>query len=148
MAHKLPNDVRLRILGNKETSRKSLKYLELMTSSQPVTHKGISDICARKSRKWSVKYFIEKPTLLNSWISLQSVLCGCTSIINIIVAFYLWGFFEKSKSLRLSTVSALKAAHIRADFVLLDAFPVTLSAVLLSIQSRAPCTGYELIFLK
>lgn len=49
--HELPINVRLRILGNKYISRKSLKYLESKPSPQLVTPKKNLDGYARKLQK-------------------------------------------------------------------------------------------------
>ena len=53
-------NLRLRILENQKISRKFLKYLGFLASTQPVNPKANIDICARKSRKVSCKTFHRK----------------------------------------------------------------------------------------
>ena len=65
LPQKLPNDLRLRILGNYGISRKSLKWLELKASAQLATKNEIFDNCAKKMQKSSLKYFTGKPILLD-----------------------------------------------------------------------------------
>ena len=49
-----------------EISRKSLKCLALMPSTQPANQKANFDSCARQNcKKSTVKHSIEKPILLN-----------------------------------------------------------------------------------
>ena len=39
LPHKFPNDLNIKILGNKKISRKSLKCLELLVSNLPANQK-------------------------------------------------------------------------------------------------------------
>ena len=57
LPHELPNHWRLRILGNSEISRKSLKNLELMASGQLATQKSNFNNCAQKLQKICLKIF-------------------------------------------------------------------------------------------
>ena len=56
----LTNNLELRVFGNLELSRKSLKCLDLMESTQPDNQKANFDIFARKSPKISCKTFHTK----------------------------------------------------------------------------------------
>ena len=55
------------ILGNYEISRKSLKYLKLMASTQPKSEKTIFSSCFIKLQKISCKIFYRKFYLTNFW---------------------------------------------------------------------------------
>ena len=51
---------RLKILGNQEISRRSLKYYDLIVSTHPAIPKANFDICARKSQIIISKTFLKK----------------------------------------------------------------------------------------
>ena len=70
LPHELLNGLRLRILGYKEISRKSLKCLDLMVSTQMTTQKPNFD----KSRKISSKHSIEQPILPN-FVKFSTTFC-------------------------------------------------------------------------
>ena len=73
--HKLPHELRIKILGSKKILRKSMKYLNLMVSTQSAAQKTNFDICARKSRKkTAVKHSIEKHISVN-FVNLSTNLC-------------------------------------------------------------------------
>ena len=64
--HELPNNgIRLRTLKKLEISRKSLNWVDLTTSAQPVTWKLNLDKCGRKLRKISCKALHRTHILLN-----------------------------------------------------------------------------------
>ena len=66
---KLPNDLRLQILGNYETLRKSPVWLNLMGSAQTATQKASLEICARILPKIRYEPFHKKKLFyINLWI--------------------------------------------------------------------------------
>ena len=59
LPHELSNNLGLRILGNQEITRKSLKWFDLMTIIQPTTQKPNFDVIGKISQKSAVKHPIE-----------------------------------------------------------------------------------------
>ena len=74
LPHELSNNLGLRILGNQEITRKSLKWFDLMTIIQPTTQKPNFDVFGKISQKSAVKHPIEKSILLN-FVNLSTTLC-------------------------------------------------------------------------
>ena len=60
LPHELPQDLKLKMLGNKEILKKSLKCLELTAYTQPATQKTDFESCARKLQKIYCKTFHRK----------------------------------------------------------------------------------------
>ena len=74
LPHELPHDLRIRILGNKEINRKTLKCLDLMASTPPTTQKLNFDVFDKISQKISSKTFYRKSILL-SFVNLSTTFC-------------------------------------------------------------------------
>ena len=79
LPHKLPNKLRLRILGNQENSRKSLKCLDLMVSTQSFNQKP--NFLVKSRKKSAVKHCTGKPISLN-FVSLSAAFCPRLQVIN------------------------------------------------------------------
>ena len=79
LPHKLPNNLRLRILGNQENSRKSLKCLDLMVSTQSFNQKP--NFLVKSCKKSAVKHCTEKPISLN-FVNLSAAFCPRLQVIN------------------------------------------------------------------
>ena len=62
---KFPNDLKLSTLGNKEISRKPLKWLYIKASAPPATRTENFDSCARKVQISPLKHFTEQHALPN-----------------------------------------------------------------------------------
>ena len=60
LPHKMLNDLKLRILGNKNVSRKSLKSVELEPSAQLATRNENFDSCATKLQKIVLLKILQK----------------------------------------------------------------------------------------
>lgn len=73
----LPNDSKIRISGNQEVSRKSLKCLDLMASTQPATQPPKREHFAfllENHQNAAAKHSRGKPTLLN-FLNLSTIPC-------------------------------------------------------------------------
>ena len=110
--HELPNN--LRILGNCEISKKSLKSLELMASLQPATQKPNLDRLARKLQKicWEIfqrnTYFTYLLAICLKYFD-HNCTCKVSVAINYLVSTWVLSQTYKISTIWLSEKSAILA---------------------------------------
>ena len=77
--HELPDDLKVRILGNLEMSRKSLSK-KILDGEYPFVHPRVNcrPFFGKNHKKLHVKYSIEKPILLN-FVDLSHTFCQILS---------------------------------------------------------------------